>query len=76
MTRIARLQGIKRQSGKRHAALDAALAVIEAASPRPGCAPASEADPPMEETVYAAPDSPPAAEQTVAAAETSDGDLV
>jgi len=58
VARIARLQGIKRRPGKR-ASLEAAVAAIEAASPKPDCAPAGEAAPPPEETVPAAPDAPP-----------------
>ena len=56
VTRIARLQGIRRRPGKRPAALDAALAVIEAASPKADCAPAGEEAPAAEETVWAAPE--------------------
>jgi hypothetical protein len=60
VTRIAKLQGIKRRPGRRSSALDAAVAALEAASPKPDCAPAGEAAPPSEETVPAAPDAPPA----------------
>jgi hypothetical protein len=60
VTRIARLQGIRRRPGKWPSALEAAIAAIEAASPKPDCAPAGEAaTPPMEEPIYAAPDAPP-----------------
>jgi hypothetical protein len=60
IARIARLQGIKRRPGKRPSALAAAVAAIEAASPKPDCAPAGEvATPPMEEPIYVAPDAPP-----------------
>jgi hypothetical protein len=76
VTRIARLQGIKRQSGKWHAALDAALAVIEAASPRPDCALAGEAVPPAEATISAAPDAPLMVGQTAAVADASSEDVV
>ena len=72
VTRIARLQGIKRQSGRRSSALEAAIAAIEAASPKPECAPASEAAPP---TVGASPvalDAPLAAGQSSAVADAID----
>ncbi len=74
-TRIARLQGIKRRPGKRSSALEAAIAVIEAASPKLDCAPAGEAVPPPEETVPAAPDAPLATGQTAAAADTGNADV-
>ena len=48
VSRIARLQGIKRGPGKRSSALEAALAAIEAATP------------PMKATLSNAPDTPPA----------------
>jgi hypothetical protein len=61
VARIAKLQGIKRRPGKRSSALETAIAVIKAASPKPDCAPAGEAaTPPMEENVPVAPDAPPA----------------
>jgi hypothetical protein len=61
VTRIARLQGIKRRPGKWPSALEAAVSAIEAASPKPDCAPAGEAaTPPLEEAVSAAPDAAPA----------------
>ncbi len=61
VTRIAKLQGIKRRPGKRSSALEAAIAAIEADGPKPECAPAGEAaTPPMEEAVSAAPDAAPA----------------
>jgi len=59
VTRIAKLQGIKRRPGKRSSALEAAVAAIEAASPKPDCAPAGEAaTPPMEATLSSTPDTP------------------
>ena len=59
VTRIAKLQGIKRRPGKRSSALEAAVAAIEAASPKPDCAPAGEAAaPPMEATLSSTPDTP------------------
>ena len=72
VTRIARLQGIKRQSGKRSFALKAAIAAIEAASPNPDCAPAAEAAPPPVEASQVAPDAPLAAGQTAAVADSTD----
>jgi hypothetical protein len=51
------------------------LAAIEAASPKPDCAPAGEAASPLEETVPATLDAPLAAGQTAAAAETSNADV-
>jgi hypothetical protein len=76
VARIAKLQGIKRRPGKRPSALDAAVAVIEAASPKPECAPAGEAaTPPMEETIPAAPDAPLAVGQAAAKAETGNADV-
>jgi hypothetical protein len=78
VTRIARVQGINRQSGKRSSALEAALAAIEAASPKPDCGSAGEAAiPSMEETISIAPDSaPPAVGQTAAVADATEGDVV
>ena len=59
VTRIAKLQGIKRRPGKRSSALEAAVAAIEAASLQPDCAPAGEAaTPPMEATLSSTPDTP------------------
>lgn len=59
VARIARLQGIKRQPGKR-ASLEAAVAAIEAVSQKPDCASAGDAaTPPTEETISTAPDAPP-----------------
>ena len=52
VARLARLQGIKRRPGKR-ASLEAALAAIEAASPKPDCAPAGEAAAPLPEPTAA-----------------------
>jgi len=61
VTRIAKLQGIKRRPGKRSSALEAAVAAIEAASPKPDCAPAGEAaTPPMEATLSSTPATPSA----------------
>jgi hypothetical protein len=57
---IAKLQGIKRRPGRRPSALEAAVVAMEAASPKPDCAPAGGEAPPSEETVPAAPDAPPA----------------
>ena len=75
VTRIARVQGIKRQSGKRSSALEAALAAIEAARPKPDCASTGAAALPPAENVPPAPDSPPpAVGQTVAAADMGNGD--
>jgi hypothetical protein len=75
VTRIAKRQGIKRQSGKRSFALEAALAAIEAATPKPECDPVGEADPRYAETISTIPDSPPAVGQAAAAAETSNADV-
>jgi hypothetical protein len=59
VARIARLQGIKRCTGKRASALEAAIAVIEATRPKPGRAPAGDvATPPKVESICAAPDAP------------------
>jgi hypothetical protein len=56
VSRIARLQGIKRGPGKR-ASLEAALAAIEAVSQKPDCASAGEAATPlMEATLSNTPD--------------------
>lgn len=74
VARIARLRGIKRGPGKR-ASLEAAIAVIEAVSPKPDCGSVGEAAPPPEETISTAPDSPPAVEQTAAVADATDGDV-
>jgi hypothetical protein len=61
VTRIARLQGIRRRPGKWPSALEAAIAAIEAASPKPDCAPAGEAATPlMEATLSSTPDMPSA----------------
>jgi hypothetical protein len=61
VTRIAKQQGIKRRPGKRSSALEAAIAAIEAASPKPDCAPAGEAaTPPMEATLSSTPATPSA----------------
>lgn len=61
VARIARLQGIRRRPGKWPSALDAAVAAIEATSPKPDCAPAGEAaTPPMEATLLSTPDTPSA----------------
>jgi hypothetical protein len=59
VARIARLQGITRRAGKRAAALEAAVAAIEAASPKPDCALPDMAAPPADEHIDAAPDAPP-----------------
>jgi hypothetical protein len=60
VARIARLRGIRRRPGKRSAALQAAVAVIDAATAQPVSVPAGEAPaPPTEEPVSAAPDAPP-----------------
>ncbi len=60
VARIARLHGIKRRPGKR-ASLEAAIAVIEATSQKPGCAPTGEAaTPPVEASVLSTPDTLPA----------------
>jgi hypothetical protein len=59
VARIARLRGIKRGPGKR-ASLEAAVAAIEAAAPKPSSVPTGEAAaPPTEEPISAAPDAPP-----------------
>jgi len=61
VTRIARLQGIKRGPGKRSAALEAAVAAIEAATPpREETVSAAPATPPMEATLSSTPAKPPA----------------
>lgn len=61
VSRIARLQGIKRGPGKRSAALEAAVAAIEAASQKPDCVSAGEAaTPPTESTLLSTPATPPA----------------
>jgi hypothetical protein len=63
VARIARLRGIKRRPGKRLAALEAAVAVIDAATAQPGSVPVGEvAAPPTEEPISSAPDAPPAGE--------------
>jgi len=53
VTRIARLQGIRRRPGKWPSALEAAVAAIEAASQEPGCESAEGA-------ISATPDAPSA----------------
>jgi hypothetical protein len=61
VSRIARLQGIKRGPGKRSAALEAALAAIEAGNQKPDCPSAGDAaTPPMEATLLSTPPTPPA----------------
>lgn len=63
VSRIARLQGVKRGPGKRAAALEAAVKAIEAASDNPHCASAGEVAPaPVEEPISIEPDAPLAAE--------------
>lgn len=59
VTRIAKLQGIKRQPGRRSAALEAAVALIDASMAQPGSG--SEGEPanlPAEEYISAAPAAP------------------
>ena len=61
VTRIAKLQGIKRRPGKRSSALEAAVAAIEAASLKPDCASAGEAaTAPVEATPSSTPATPSA----------------
>ena len=61
MSRIAKLQGMKRGPGKRSSALEAAVAAIEAVSQKPDCVSAGEAaTPPTEATLLSAPATPPA----------------
>jgi hypothetical protein len=76
VTRIARRQGIKRQSGKRSSALEAAISVIEAASQKPDCAPAGEAAPPPVEASSVALDPRLTAGQTAAVADATDSVVV
>lgn len=72
VSRIARLRGIKRRPGKRLAALEAAVAAIEAAAPQPSPVPTGEAAaPPTEEPVSAAPDAPPVGEALSASPDTA-----
>jgi len=68
VARIARQQGIRRRPGRRSAALQAAAAMIGAATARAGSVPTGEAAaPPTEELVSVAPDALPAAETPSAA---------
>jgi hypothetical protein len=72
VTRIAKLRGIRRRPGKRLAALEAAVAAIEAAAPQPSPVPTGEAAaPPTEEPVSAAPGAPPAGEALSATPDTA-----
>lgn len=57
VSRIARLRGIKRRPGNR-ASLEAAIAAIEAVSPKPGSVSTGGVAPAPEETVSTAPDAP------------------
>ena len=68
VTRIARRQGTRRLRGKWPCTLDAAIAVIEAASPKP----AGETAPPPVEARPVALDAPLAAGQTAAIADATD----
>jgi hypothetical protein len=75
VARIARRRGIKRRPGNR-AALQAAVAAIEAASPKLGCGSAGEAPiPPMEETISTAPDAPPVEETLAPTPETPPAEI-
>jgi hypothetical protein len=60
VARIARLQGIKRRPGRRPSAIEAAVAALEAVSPKPDCAPAGGAAAPVQEPDGAAQDGGPA----------------
>jgi len=61
VSRIAKLQGMKRGPGKRSSALEAAVAAIEAVSQKPDCVSAGEAaTPPTEAPLLSAPATPPA----------------
>jgi hypothetical protein len=63
VSRIARRLGMRRGPGKRSAALEAAVAVIDAAAPQSGFVLTGEAAaPPMEEPISAAPHAPLAGE--------------
>jgi hypothetical protein len=63
VSRVARRLGIRRGVGRSTAALEAAVAVIDAAMFQPGAAPTGEAAPaPMEEPISIEPDAPLAAE--------------
>ncbi len=60
VSRIAWLQGIKRGPGNRSAALEAAVAAIDAVSQKPDCVSAGEAaTPPTEATLLSTPATPP-----------------
>jgi hypothetical protein len=76
MTRIAKLQGIKRQPGKSSSALEAAIAAIEATSPNPDCAPAAEAAPPPVEASHVALVAPLPAGRSAAVANATDSVVV
>ena len=62
VARIARLRGIKRGPGKRSAALQAAVALIDAAMARPGSVSANEPNQPVQEPIFVAPEAPPVEE--------------
>ena len=76
IARIARLQGMRRRSGRKPSALEAAIAAIGTAGLKPDCAPAGEAAPPPEETVPVAPDAPLEVGQTAVIADTSNSDVL
>jgi hypothetical protein len=59
VSRIARLRGMKREPGKRSAALQSAVALIDAAMAQPDSVSAdAPANPLMEENISIAPDAP------------------
>ena len=63
VARIARLRGIRRRPGERSAALQAAVAIIDAATPQPGFVSEGEvAIPPTEELITAVTAAPPVEE--------------
>jgi|GEM_PF-1237354 hypothetical protein len=76
VARIARLRGIKRRPGKRLAALEAAVAAIEAADPQAGSVPTGEAAaPPTEEPICAAPGAPPMEATLLSTPDTPPGEI-
>ena len=71
VSRIARLRGIKRRPGKRSAALQAAVAIIEAATAQPVSVSAGDVvTPPAEKPIPDTLDAPPVDEALLATAVT------
>jgi hypothetical protein len=75
VARIARLRGIKQGPDKRSAALQAAVAMIDAASQKPDCASTGEAANVAEEYISTAPDALSAAEALATTPETPSAEI-